>query len=521
MQRSKFISLCLIMICLLAWIENKAQSDIQENGYKIFYYPDGTKSSEGLLLDGKPEGIWKSYHENGVLKSIGKRTQHQPDSTWMFYDKEGNTTLIINYQLGKKHGERITFESGRKVLIEVYQNDLKVGEEFAYHRNGNIKRISPYQFSKLDGLEIEYDSTGLLQQMREFKEGVLIRSRKVNRTDKRGFKQGLWVDLDENRVIRKEMTYRDNLLDGYVKTFDAKGELIKVQKYVNGVLQESPEELKTLRMAKTWYPGAKIKSKGAYDGDLPVGLHLEYDENGNIISSTLYEQGIMLAKGITDRQNRKQGYWQEFYPDGSLKAEGEYVDNLKTKIWKFYYPNGKLEQIGSYVNDKPTGRWKWFYENGALFREEEYRNGAEDGFSIEFTLSGDTLSYGEYVDGEREGKWRIQSGEITMRGNYQAGQKSGIWEYIYPNGKLRFSGNYVQGFPDGKHTYYFENGKIQQEGRYKMGKKEGDWRKYDEDGLLILTVTYKDGIEIKYEGVKIKPGFEPADYEFIVEDTYF
>lgn len=511
----------LVALCLLVLQEGAAQSDTLLNEYKVFYYPNGTKSSEGMLINGKPEGLWKSYHETGVLKSIGKRSRHQPDSTWVFYDKEGNVTSIINYREGKKDGQRITFELGKKILEETYENDLKIGEELAFYPNCAIKRISPYQLSKLDGLQLEYDSTGLLQEMREYKEGILLRLRKVNRTDKRGLKQGLWVELDDNRVVRREMTYRDNLLDGYLKTFDAKGELVKVQKYVNGVLQESPEELKTVRMAKTWFPGAKIKSKGAYDGDLPVGLHIEYDLDGNIVASTLYEQGVLLAKGITDQQNRKQGLWKEYYPDGSLKAEGEYADDLKIKVWKFYYPNGKTEQTGSYVNGKPNGRWQWFYDDGKLFREEEYRNGAEDGFSIELTLSGDTLSFGEYVEGEREGKWRIQSGEILMQGNYQSGLKSGVWEYLYANGKLRFSGNYIQGFPDGKHTYYFENGKIQQEGRYKMGKKEGDWRKYDESGLLIFTVTYKDGIEIKYEGVRIKPGFEPADYEFIVEDTYF
>ena len=53
--------------------EGKAQNDIDPNGYNIFYYPNGTKSSEGHFENGKPEGYWKTYHENGVLKSEGNR----------------------------------------------------------------------------------------------------------------------------------------------------------------------------------------------------------------------------------------------------------------------------------------------------------------------------------------------------------------------------------------------------------------------------------------------------------------
>lgn len=43
------------------------------NDYKIFYYPSGVKSSEGRIVDGKPEGWWKSYNEKGVLISEGNR----------------------------------------------------------------------------------------------------------------------------------------------------------------------------------------------------------------------------------------------------------------------------------------------------------------------------------------------------------------------------------------------------------------------------------------------------------------
>ena len=38
-----------------------------------------------------------------------------------------------------------------------------------------------------------------------------------------------------------------------------------------------------------------------------------------------------------------------------------------------------------------------------------------------------------------------------------------------------------------------------------MGIREGEWIKYKYDGTLFLIISYKNGIEKKYDGIKIKP----------------
>jgi antitoxin component YwqK of YwqJK toxin-antitoxin module len=53
--------------------------------------------------------------------------------------------------------------------------------------------------------------------------------------------------------------------------------------------------------------------------------------------------------------------------------------------------------------------------------------------------------------------------------------------------------------------YWHEDGKLWKKGKFIYGRKDGDWKYYDELGVLILTITYKDDVEIKFDGVKIKP----------------
>ena len=84
-------------------------------------------------------------------------------------------------------------------------------------------------------------------------------------------------------------------------------------------------------------------------------------------------------------------------------------------------------------------------------------------------------------------------------------KKDGIWKYYYDNKNISFEGNFIDGDPEGIHRYYWSNGKLKEEGKYVMGNKEGKWKLFDEHGVLYLVILFKNGKEIKYDGVKIKP----------------
>jgi antitoxin component YwqK of YwqJK toxin-antitoxin module len=112
-----------------------AQDTTNLNGFKVFYYPNGIKSSEGLLVDGKPEGWWKSYSEKGVLISEGNRKNFLLDSLWIFYNEKGSKTLEINYKEGKKFGQRIQY-SENEYIVENWRNDTLYGMVIPIFRMG-------------------------------------------------------------------------------------------------------------------------------------------------------------------------------------------------------------------------------------------------------------------------------------------------------------------------------------------------------------------------------------------------
>ena len=126
------------------------QKDQLQNGYVKFFYPNGRISSEGTMVNGKPDKYWKTYYVNGVIKSEGNRKNLLLDSVWLFYNELGDTTEKINYVLSKKSGyyyKYVTVEeknsTRRNVLFskELYVNDKKEGSGSYYYSNGSLCRV--------------------------------------------------------------------------------------------------------------------------------------------------------------------------------------------------------------------------------------------------------------------------------------------------------------------------------------------------------------------------------------------
>jgi uncharacterized protein len=495
-----------------------SQDSIKMNGYQKFFYPNGSISSEGMMVKGNPDGYWKSYFENGRLKSEGNRKHFELDSTWKFYKEDGKIILEVEYKNGKKNGIKTT-TLDREITKENYRNDIKEGMTRIYSPDHKLKMEIPFINGLEQGFAKEYAPDGTIISLIEYKRGFVIDRLTINRKDKNNLKQGRWYTFYESGSIRQEGMYKDDKKNGYFKEFTEGGDLISVSKYINDIKQVEAEEITRLDVQNEYYPDGKIKVSATYRNGIPEGIKREYSHEGMIQNSFLYRNGVITGEGIIREDGSRDGHWKEFYEDGGLKSEGDYKDGKQVGEWKYFYPNGKLEQAGKYSSaGKLTGKWKWYFEMGQLLLEEDYINGIKDGVHTEYDENQNVVEEGEYVNGLEDGPWFSISGDYLERGTYRDGLKNGMWKTYFLFRKeaktdsiLSFSGNFIEDNPDGKHIYYWENGKIKDEGLYIMSKKEGDWVLYNWDGTPFLIITYRNGIEIKYDGVKIKPPFESED----------
>jgi len=488
-----------------------AQTEKQEDGYYVFKYPNGAVSSEGYIRDGKPDGYWKSYWVTGVIKSEGKRRNFMLDSVWVFYTQTGDTLEKIDYVVGKKSGYYLKYKRDNIHGLyiwsrELYAADKREGTAYLYFPDGSIKQTLPYKKGKKQGLSREYEKNGNLITLFEYNNDFLIARERINRYDNEGLRQGAWKEFYGNGNLHLDMNYRDDRLHGYYKEYNEKGILAVSMLYDNGnIVEDNLADDPEIEIINRYDNAGRLIYSGPYRQSSPVGVHREYNpEDGSVFNSYIYnDNGIKMSEGIVNDQGERGGKWKNFFENGNVREEGEYLGNRRSGTWKFYDLTGKVIQTGSFRNGRPDGLWQWFYEDGSILREEEYFQGNRDGNFAEYSNNGEIISRGQYADGEKNGDWLYTVGDYMEEGKYIIGLRDGVWKYFDNEENLIYKGNYIQDNPHGYHFFYYENGKVKEEQYYSMGIKQRTWKKYDEEGNVIMSIRYKDDLEISINGVKV------------------
>lgn len=517
MKKEVIVFLILVFPCVLAAQQTQ---EINPDGYNVFYYENGQKSSEGTMRNGQPDGYWKTYHKNGILKSEGNRKNYLLDSVWTFYSDSGKVAVQITYLEGKKNGIRRTFHEN-EVVEENFVDDVKQGYTNYYYPNGTLWKEIYFEDGLEEGIGREYArSDGRVIKLIYYEKGFITDIQNINRIDRARMKQGKWISFWDNWQIKSEGEYKNDLKHGYFKEYSREGVLLMTSKYIDGILQEDVAELAKLDIKTEYYPNGNVKIVASYKDDVPEGVRREYSPDGEVVAGYIFRNGQVVGEGIIDDEGLRDGAWKEYYPNGALKSEGNYNKGKRIGQWKFYHPNGQLEQIGSYNKDgKEDGQWTWYYATGDLLREESYFNGMMDGFSIEYDEYGKVIAEGEYIEDYREGPWKFNYGDFRSEGEYLNGMRHGEWKTYYDTGELSFEGEYIEDNPNGRHIWYWPSGIKKTEGNYIMGLRDGEWTKYNYDGTPFISIFYENGLEKKYDGIRVRV-LEADEGEISGEELY-
>ena len=491
------------------------------------------------MKDGKPDGYWKNYYKNGKLKIEGNRKNFQLDSVWKFYDEKGRISKTISYQEGRKHGPSSVYDTlGNRLSTEMYVRDVKDGLSRTFYKTGKTKTATPFVKGRQEGQAFEYSPDSLITSVSVYKGGILQSYEKINQKDERNKKQGVWKEFYENMEVKKIQQFNDDSLDGYVKEYDAKGNLLSTKKFNNGKQIKRAPEIANVEIYREVFEDGTLKYEGVYSDGVAIGTHYKYiqkrrcdsilfrrDDTTDIFikhlvcrnmpvpdSAIEYFDGTVVAKGAVDSVRNRIGIWNEFHHTGEFKGKGLYKEGNRIGDWEFYFASGKLEQKGKYdKKGRAQGPWKWYYESGKLMREENYLNGKREGEMKDYDEEGNVVLQGVFADNKKEGRWIYETKDYKEIGNYVNDEPDSLWKSYYMPGKVKyFEGRFQAGIPEGIHMAYHSNGARKYVGNYVSGMKDGDWKYYDEMDYNYLTVTYKNDIEIKWQGEKIRPTYEES-----------
>jgi len=130
---------------------------------------------------------------------------------------------------------------------------------------------------------------------------------------------------------------------------------------------------------RDYYNNGQVQMKGNYRDSKRNGIFIYYSNHHTYQSAGQY------------RMDRNIGKWETFHNKGKLKSEVYYTDRYFLKsLWdstglqlikegngdyKEYYTNGVLKEEGQYLNGYKEGYWRGRYQNDSPYFEENYFNG--------------------------------------------------------------------------------------------------------------------------------------------------
>ena len=83
-----------------------------------------TGINRGKVKNGKAEGEWLSYYENGQLKYKINYKDGKAEGEWLWYYENGQLEMKGNYKDGKFEGQWLNYdENGKLYRTEIYKND--------------------------------------------------------------------------------------------------------------------------------------------------------------------------------------------------------------------------------------------------------------------------------------------------------------------------------------------------------------------------------------------------------------
>lgn len=313
---------------------------------------------------GLRQGTHREYFENGKIKKEENYLDDQLHGYYREFNERGELLTALRYERG--------------MIREEYDEDIRelLDMKSTFDEQGRLIFTGGYKEGIPVGIHRFYDTTGTVENAFLYNE----RGQKIGEgiIDEQGIRRGMWKDLYPGGNIRARGSYEENRRNGEWTFYFENGGIEQKGKYERG------------RYHGLWlwyYPNGNLWREESYFNGREDGLFTEYASNGAILTKGDYIQGERDGEWIYqvgDHEERgrfviglREGEWKYYYPDGSLKYEGEYFQGNPHKRHKFYYPDGVLKEEQYYEMGIREKNWKKYDEQGNLTMTITYRDDGE------------------------------------------------------------------------------------------------------------------------------------------------
>ncbi len=461
----------------------KAGAYDPDNGAKTDYYYDGySVQAEYTLKNGELNGPLKSYYRNGNIMKTGNYINGKENGLFKEYNEDGSISIEYTMKDGEMNGPFITYyENGKVESTGNNINGVKNGlyTEFIYNDDD-------------DSLFLEYS-------------GVV----------KNGLKDSIWnlyLFRDGKKEIAEFTTYKNDIKEGNFKKIQ--GDSIIFGNYINDELDGD-----YVIYVDLFYRlfGGTLRTDTSLLNLESRGKYTQGKKSGNWI---YYSFGIIREGHY--RNDLKDGEWNYYYPNyteeeeennnlnysGQLYLSETYEsDKLNGKSVRLSYIDEEKVLCDTVLNKNKNPfdtciRRTWI----KCFETSYYKDNLLHGAYILKDSSGNIRFQGNFLYGEKDGVWiesyidedaNDKKYIVYQEGNYKNDKREGKWIKYVTKDYIMNECYYSSGKLNGK---YF---------RYNRNKMPINIKTFEYDKLKSLSVYDSTGtsVLIKYDILKETDGF--------------
>ena len=202
-----------------------------------------------------------------------------------------------------------------------------------------------------------------------------------------------------------------------------------------------------------------------------------------------------------NKQGKKHGIWKGYHENTQTKRyEGEFNHGTPVGRFTYYAIEGHVSGEVDFINDSISSA-QMFHDNGSIMAEGKFLNQTKSGKWYIYSRSGYLLNVLHYLNGALEGTQYsyypkfddYEKVKVMEQYECTGGLKNGVWKEFHKLGTVKAEGNYLEGNKEGVFTYYFANGSIEMKGAFKKDLREGEWFFYNGETANMDKVTYLNG----------------------------
>lgn len=145
------------------------------NASFVFKGSKDKPSETGYVVNGKKNGTWLTYHDEGRIKTLSTYVDGQKTGPYMELSNRGQIEKQIEYQGDKLHGVSTTYKFGKPIKETPYVNGKIEGRYVEYNDKGDqVAKEVYFKDGKQHGSLKYFDENGKVTLEYEYKNGEKV-----------------------------------------------------------------------------------------------------------------------------------------------------------------------------------------------------------------------------------------------------------------------------------------------------------------------------------------------------------